>query len=89
MSEIYDSYNLPLAGLAAFYPKLNAEITYPDGMITSLGIIYWGKPEHTGRLENAVPVFLTKGIYRFSDLLEATRTPARMYERKSFSIQTI
>jgi hypothetical protein len=54
-------------------------------MITSLGTIYWGKPEHVEGIEHAGPAIVASGIRRFSELLHAIRTPARA---KKFSRET-
>ncbi len=78
MSDVFDSYNLDIDELPEFYRKLNEKITFPDGMATSLGIIYWGREEHIAALEGAVPLLEAEGIRRFDELLEATRTPGRM-----------
>ncbi|OQA97177.1 MAG: hypothetical protein BWY25_02164 [Chloroflexi bacterium ADurb.Bin222] len=85
MNAAFDAYNLPTTSLVAFYERLNRPITYPDGMTTSLGIIYWGR---TGRLETltqAVPRLVEAGASRFSEVLEAIRTPARA---RKFAAQT-
>jgi hypothetical protein len=85
MTDVLDAYDLPVSELPEFYRKLNAPVTYPDGMVTSLGIVYWGRQEHAAAVERAVPVLQAAGIQRFRELLEAIRTPGRM---KQFGEQT-
>ena len=77
MSAVFDAYNLPTTSLVAFYERLNRPNTYPDGMTTSLGIIYWGRPEHLEALTQAIPRLVDAGTSHFSEVLEAIRTPAR------------
>ena len=78
MRGILDSYDLNIDELIEFYRKLNEPITFPDGMVTSLGIIYWGREEHIASLESAIPRLKAEGIQRFSELLETIKTPGRM-----------
>jgi hypothetical protein len=77
MSAIFDAYNLQVDGMVEFYQRLNKVIAYPDGMTTSLGIIYWGRDEHLAEIESAMPRFIENGLPRFNDVLQAIRTPAR------------
>jgi len=85
MSALFDAYNLQVDSLVEFYRRLNETITYPDGMTTSLGIIYWGRDEHLAEIERAIPGLIENGMPRFSDVLQTTRTPARA---KKLSTQT-
>jgi hypothetical protein len=85
MSAIFEAYNLPVDRMAAFYNRLNQVITYPDGMTTSLGIIYWGKDEHLEDIQRAIPRLIEKGLPRFYDVLLAIKTPKRSLQ---FSEQT-
>ncbi len=85
MSTAFDAYNLSTTGLVAFYERLNQPITYPDGMTTLLGIIYWGRSKHLEDIAQAVPRLLDSGAARFSHVLEALHTPARA---RKFAIQT-
>jgi hypothetical protein len=85
MNTIFEAYNLPVDGLIGFYRRLNEVITYPDGMTTSLGIVYWGQDEHLIEIERAIPIFIENGTPRFKDVMEAIRTPARS---KKFSEKT-
>jgi hypothetical protein len=78
MNNILEAYNLNLDQLTEFYRKLNAPIHFPDGMVTSLGIIYWGREEHAAALERAIPAFKAERLQKFDELLEAFRTPWRM-----------
>jgi len=39
-ADIYAAYNLKLNSLLPLYQRLNKPVEYPDGMRTSLGIIY-------------------------------------------------
>jgi hypothetical protein len=75
MSRISKAYDLSVAQLMSFYQRLNRPITYPDGMTTTLGIIYWGRDEHLEAIESALPRLLECGLARFSTVLEAIRTP--------------
>ncbi|HNS51582.1 MAG TPA: hypothetical protein PKO09_10425 [Anaerolineae bacterium] len=77
MSAVFDAYNLHTDGLVEFYRRLNRVIAYPDGMTTSLGIVYWGRDEHLGEVEKAIPRLVAHGLHRFQDVWEAARTPAR------------
>jgi hypothetical protein len=77
MSAIFEAYNLPVESLVHFYHRLNKTITYPDGMATTLGIIYWGREEHLAEIEKAIPRLINLGLVRFNDVLQATRTPGR------------
>lgn len=85
MRDILDSYDLDIDGFVEFYRKLNEPIAFPDGMVTSLGIVYWGRDEHIPSLASAIPRLKEEGIQRFRELLEAIRTPGRM---KKFSQRT-
>lgn len=78
MPNIANAYNLSVDQLPAFYQKLNKPIVYPDGMVTSLGIIYWGREKHLADLEDTIPCLKAKRIDRFSELLEAIQTPGKM-----------
>jgi len=78
LNRILDSYDLRVDELPEFYRKLNEPIHFADGMVTSLGIVYWGKAEHTAELGSALPALKAAGIGRFRELLEAVRTPGRM-----------
>lgn len=77
MSAIFDAYNLPVDRLGEFYQRINKVITYPDGMTTSLGIVYWGREKHLAEIERVIPVLLENNLSRFNDVLQATRTPRR------------
>ena len=77
MRVIFDAYDLPVDGLVEFYQRINKPVTFPDGMTTSLGIIYWGRDEHLPEIRRAIPRLIENGAPRFSDLLQATRTPLR------------
>ena len=92
MSAIYDAYDLPVDRLVEFYQRLNRAIAFPDGMITSLGIVYWGRDEHLPEIEKAIPRLVESGALRFSDLEQATRTPSRSRafgERTGISKETL
>jgi hypothetical protein len=78
MNNILEAYNLNLDQLTEFYRQLNAPVQYPDGMVTSLGIIYWGKGERIADLERAIPALKAEKIQKFDELLEAFRTSWRM-----------
>lgn len=82
---IFDAYDLPVDRLVELYQRLNQAITFPDGMTTSLGIIYWGRDEHLAEIRRAIPLLAENGILKSSDLLQATRTPSRS---KKLSEQT-
>jgi hypothetical protein len=85
MNAIFDAYNLHVDRMVEFYQRLNRVITYPDGMTTSLGIIYWGRAAHLEEIERAIPKLIESGRPRFSDVLQAARTPA---SSKKLSEQT-
>ena len=85
MSDLLESYDLSVDELVEFYRRLNKPITYPDGMVTSLGIIYWGRDEHFAALADSILCLKAEGIYKFSTLLESIKTPGRM---KQFSKKT-
>jgi hypothetical protein len=85
MSTIFEAYNYSTNNLVAFYQRINKEIAFSDGMITSLGIIYWGKPKHQAEMEKTIPVLREQGIDRFSELYTAIRTPTRA---RKFTEQT-
>jgi len=85
MSAIFEAYNLPVDRMGGFYQRLNQVITYPDGMRTSLGIIYWGKDKHLGDIQRVMPRLIENGKPRFYDVLEAIKTPQRSLQ---FSEQT-
>jgi len=78
MSPIFDSYDLSVDELPEFYRKLNEPVHFADGMVTSLGIVYWGREEHAAQLGSALPALKTADIHKFRELLEAVRTPGRM-----------
>lgn len=77
-STAFEAYDLPVARLVEFYRRLNAPVTYPDRMTTSLGIIYWGRDEHLEVIANAAPRLIESGITRFSQAVQALKTPARL-----------
>lgn len=85
MNSVFDAYNLRVEELVNFYQRLNRVITFPDGMATTLGIIYWGREEHLAEIEKTVPVLIRNGMTRFSDVLQALRTPAGMRKAKEKS----
>jgi hypothetical protein len=76
--DIFKSYDYKIERLVGWYKKLNAVISYPDGMTTSLGIVYWGREGIYAELEKAVPRLKAEGLGTFSRLLEAVATPGRM-----------
>jgi len=78
MSAIFDAYDLPVENLVAFYQRLNQPIRYPDGMVTSLGIIYWGRDEHLADIEAAIPRLVENGLACFSAVVQAVRTPTQV-----------
>ena len=78
MNALFDAYDLCLDELLRLYRRLNEPITYADGMVTSLGILYWGREEHYTQLGEAVVNFKAEGCYRLSDVLYLIRTPGRM-----------
>jgi hypothetical protein len=78
MQDILEAYDLSVDNLIEAYQKLNEPIVFQDGMVTSLGIVYWGKEEHMPALRNAIPCLKAEGIHRFRALREAIRTPGRM-----------
>jgi hypothetical protein len=77
MSAIFDAYNFQVSSLLEFYQRLNQPIEYPDGMTTTLGIIYWGRDEHLEKIENAIPRFKEYGLEKFNDVLNAAKTATR------------
>jgi hypothetical protein len=77
MSAVFEAYNYPVERIVEFYQRLNQVISYPDGMKTSLGILYWGRDEHLGEIEKAFPKLKDCNLLRFKDILEAVRTPRR------------
>ena len=77
MSAIFDAYDLHVDSMVEFYQRINKLITYPDGMTTSLGLIYWGRDEHLAEIERAIPRLIENGMPRFNDVLQAIRTPTR------------
>jgi hypothetical protein len=77
LNTVFEAYNLEVSHLVQFYQKLNRPITYPDGMTTSLGIVYWGRDKHLPEIEQAIPNIQEAGPHRFHDLLESIRTPTR------------
>jgi hypothetical protein len=85
VSAVFDAYNLHIDTMVEFYQRNNQTITYPDGMTTSLGIIYWGRDEHLVEIEQAIPRLIENGAPRFNDVWQATKTPARS---KKLSEQT-
>ena len=76
MNAVLQAYDLPVEKLPEFYRRLNQPIIYPDGMLTSLGIIYWGRAEHLPGIESAIPKLVEHGLTRFNAVLQAIRTPA-------------
>ncbi|MBN2460984.1 MAG: DUF4332 domain-containing protein [Candidatus Cloacimonetes bacterium] len=85
MSTVFDAYNLQVDRLVEFYQRINAPITYPDGMTTSLGIIYWGKEKHQNEIAKAIPRLQKHGTLTCNDVFSAIRTPIRA---SRFSEQT-
>ncbi len=85
MGAVFDAYDLPVDRLIDFYRRINKVITYPDGMTTSLGIIYWGRDEHLEAIKKAIPRLKEHGMLQFNDIWKASRTPARS---KTLSEQT-
>jgi hypothetical protein len=88
MSAIFDAYDLPVESLVAYYRRLNQPIRYPDGMLTSLGIVYWGRDDHLTQIEAAIPRLVENGLARFSDVVQAVRTPtqaSKLVERAGIS----
>lgn len=78
MSQVFDAYDLHIENLKDSYLRLNQAITYPDGMSTSLGILYWGRETHLGEIERAIPKFRKNGIFRFNKAYLAMKTPAKL-----------
>ena len=78
MSSILDAYDLSVDELSEFYRKLNEPIHFSDGMVTSLGIVYWGREEHAAELGSAIPVLKAADMHKFRELLAAIRTPGRL-----------
>jgi len=76
MNAVFDAYDLPVDSLVEFYQRMNQMITYPDGMTTLLGIIYWGRDVHLEEIERAIPRLIENGRPRFNDVWQAARTPA-------------
>ena len=68
MSAIFDAYDLQVDSMVEFYQRINKAITYPDGMMTSLGIIYWGRDEHLAEIERAIPRLIENGMLDFLEL---------------------
>lgn len=92
MNAIFTAYDLPVDNLVAFYQRLTQPIRYPDGMVTSLGIIYWGRDEHLAEIDAAIPRLLENGLARFSAVVQAVRTPAqarKLAERAGISPETL
>lgn len=85
MNEVLEAYNLEIDGLINFFRKVNEPITYPDGMVTSLGIVYWGRDEHFPSFEDVIPRLKAERMHRFGELLESIRTPGQM---KKFAQRT-
>jgi hypothetical protein len=52
---------------------MNEPIRYPDGMVTSLGIVYWGREEHAAELESAIPALRAADFHHIRELLETVR----------------
>lgn len=77
MNAVFDAYDLRVDRMVEFYQRITKVITYPDGMTTSLGIIYWGRNEHLAEIERAIPRLIENDMPRFNDVLQAIRTPAR------------
>lgn len=77
MPQIFDAYDLPLDHLLGLYQRLNQVITYPDGMTTTLGILYWGRDQHLQLIADAIPKIIESGAKKLNDVLQAIRTPAR------------
>lgn len=77
MSTIFDAYDMPVDRLPDFYRRLNQPITYPDGMTTSLGVVYWGRDAHLAEIESAVPHLVENGLHHFNQVLQAIKTPGR------------
>jgi hypothetical protein len=87
MSEIYRAYDFTLDRLPELYRRLNKVIKYPDGMTTSLGIIYWGREEHYPGIESALLLFINGGVERMSDLSNFIYTPSKVEKTsKDFGI---
>jgi hypothetical protein len=92
MEAIFDAYNLHINGLIEFYQRINKVITYPDGMTTSLGVVYWGRDEHQKEIERAIPRLIENGGPRFSDVLRAIKTPAcskKLHEQTGISLEIL
>jgi hypothetical protein len=77
MNALIDAYDLKISQLMKLYKDLNREIKFPDGMVTKLGIIFWGEEAHYDGLKKAIPKIKSIGISRFGELYDAIRTPAR------------
>lgn len=78
MNAIFNAYDLPVDRLVEFYRRLNQTITFPDGMTTSLGVVYWGRDEHLAEIERAIARLIDAGAARLKLVLQAIRTPARL-----------
>ncbi|OGN91300.1 MAG: hypothetical protein A2Y88_01400 [Chloroflexi bacterium RBG_13_48_10] len=78
MNGVFTAYDRILDEIADFYQKLNTPIHYPDGMVVVIDTIYWGRVRHYSSFMNAIPHLKIQGIEKFSQLLEASRTPGRM-----------
>jgi hypothetical protein len=76
MGDIFAAYDIGIEQLVEFYQRLNQPITYPDGMTTTLGIIYWGRDEHLAEIEKSIPKLVANGLTCFSAVLQAIKTPA-------------
>jgi hypothetical protein len=77
MSAIFETYDFPLTSLRDLYPRLNRFISYPDGMQVTLDTLFWGREQHYRDIDAAIPRLTAGGMGKFSDLLQAARTPAR------------
>jgi hypothetical protein len=92
MNAIFDAYNLNVEGMVKFYQGINRVITYPDGMTTSLGSLYWGRDVHLEEIGRAVPRLIENGRLRFYDVWQATRTPAvskKLSEQTGISMEIL
>lgn len=76
MNSLMEAYDLPVEGLVPFYQRLNQPIAYPDGMLISLGIIYWGRDEHLAAIEKSIPLLVENSLFRFTAVLKTIKTPA-------------
>ena len=77
MNPVFEAYDVKIGQIMGFYKRIIQPITYPDGMVTSLGIIYWVSEKNIAEIENALPRLKKAGLEKLSEIHQVIKTKVR------------